>query len=147
MPCPPTPPPPPMSALYSPLNDFLVLVGIYPTHSILLFECPDSNPALNIYACMQCWHGGLRTVARLKSSMHAMVKEYLANPDSPASLREAHQSLRELSVPHFHHEYIKQILSAAFDHAPQVTALANLLQYHSTSGAQLFGFWRCPKLT
>jgi hypothetical protein len=94
---------------------------------------------------MQCWHGGLRTVARLKQSMRAMVKEYLANPDCPASLREAHQSLRELAVPHYHHEYIKQILSAAFDHPQQVGVLATLLQFHSTSGMQplLLPFLRC----
>lgn len=86
--------------------------------------------------CMQCWHGGLRTVASLKKSMHATVKEYLANPESPASLREAQQSLRELAVPHYHHEYIKQILSAAFDRPQQVAALASLLHFHSNSGAR-----------
>ena len=85
---------------------------------------------------MQCWHGGLRTVARLKQSMHAMVKEYLANPESLASLRESQQSLRELMVPHYHHEYIKQCLSAAFDRPQQVPAVASLLQFHSNSGAQ-----------
>lgn len=74
-------------------------------------------------------------MARLKKSMHAMVKEYLANPDCPASLREAHRSLHELAVPHYHHEYIKQVLSAAFDHPQQVAAVASLLQFHSTSGA------------
>ena len=85
---------------------------------------------------MQCWHGGLRTVARLKQSMRAIVKEYVTNPDSPASLREAQRALREMAVPHFHHEYVKQCLAAAFDHPQAAPAVATLLQFHSKSGAR-----------
>jgi hypothetical protein len=84
---------------------------------------------------LQCWHGGLRTVAGLKASMKALISEYLTNPDIPASLAEAHHSLAELAVPHYHHEYTKLLLSAAFDHPDKRDAVAHLLKYHSDSGA------------
>lgn len=58
-----------------------------------------------------CWHGGARTIEQLRESMQSLIKEYQCNNNA----REAGRCLLELGVPHYHHEFVKRCLLAAFE--------------------------------
>ena len=49
--------------------------------------------------------GGAQPVKSLTRSIHMLLKEYLSSKDST----EAGRCLRELEVPHFHHELVYEV--------------------------------------
>eukprot|EP00892_Ulva_mutabilis_P003777 jgi/Ulvmu1/1771/UM118_0010.1 len=79
---------------------------------------------------LKCWHGGVETVEDLKAGFKAMILEHCTNPD----WREVKRSLQELAAPHYHHEFVKQALAAAFERPKATDALVDLLQHLSYSG-------------
>ena len=79
---------------------------------------------------VQCWHGGVESVEDLKAAFKAMILEHCTNPD----WREVKRSLQELTAPHYHHEFVKQALAAAFERPKAINALVDLLQRLYNSG-------------
>ena len=73
----------------------------------------------------------METVEDLKASFKAMVLEHCTNPD----WREVKRSLQELAAPHYHHEFVKQALAAAFERPKATDSLVSLLRHLSDSGA------------
>ncbi len=60
----------------------------------------------------------------------ALLKEYLVSGD----YMEAAGCLRSLDVPHYHHEFVKRALLAAFEKADQAPALFSLLSKLTSTG-------------
>eukprot|EP01083_Nonionella_stella_P089226 248918_1 len=70
------------------------------------------------------WGPDSHSVKELKSAIHALILEYFSSND----ITELHRSLRELSVPHFHHEFVKQVFVICLDRKSREIGLAeNLL--------------------
>lgn len=80
-----------------------------------------------------CWHGGSQTIHHLRTSMQALLAEYLTNGDT----LEASRCLMELNVPYYHHELVKRALVMAADDSKDHDAplLLKLLSQLASSGA------------
>lgn len=80
-----------------------------------------------------CWHGGSQTIDQLRSSMQALLAEYLTNGDT----LEASRCLMELNVPYYHHELVKRALVMAADDSKDHDSplLLKLLSELASSGA------------
>ncbi|DBB15681.1 TPA: hypothetical protein ACH3X3_003889 [Trebouxia sp. C0006] len=80
-----------------------------------------------------CWHGGSQTIDQLRSSMQALLAEYLTNGDT----LEASRCLMELNVPYYHHELVKRALVMAADDSKghDSPLLLKLLSELASSGA------------
>lgn len=76
--------------------------------------------------------GGQRPVMFLISKMNLLLKEYLSSDE----YEEAIRCLRELEVPHFHHELVYEALIIVMENATETCAqmMATLLQHMSASG-------------
>ncbi|KAG2483606.1 hypothetical protein HYH03_017548 [Edaphochlamys debaryana] len=81
---------------------------------------------------LRCWGGaGTGTsYADTKAAISSLLAEYLAAHDGA----EASRRLRELGLPFFHHELVKQALVAAIDTPTQVDAVVALLARLSSTG-------------
>lgn len=80
-----------------------------------------------------CWHGGSQTIDQLRSSMQALLAEYLTNGDT----LEVSRCLMELNVPYYHHELVKRALVMAADDSKDHDSplLLKLLSELASSGA------------
>nr|CAA75614.1 MA3 [Suberites domuncula] len=76
--------------------------------------------------------GGQRPVMFLISKMNLLLKEYLSSGDC----EEATRCLRDLEVPHFHHELVHEALVLVMEDATDHTAkmIASLLQHMGQTG-------------
>ena len=88
---------------------------------------------------MQCWHGGLRTVAQLNSSMSMLLEEFMSSGD----LAAAERSLHELDVRPYHHEFVRRCVDAAYEQPAQIDKVVKLLAHMSESGARKQGACTC----
>ncbi|KAK9828666.1 hypothetical protein WJX72_001404 [[Myrmecia] bisecta] len=77
-----------------------------------------------------CWHGGARSIAELRASMEALLREYITNGD----IAEAARCLSELSVPLYHHELVKRALVMCFELEAKAPMLLALLESMAASG-------------
>lgn len=71
--------------------------------------------------------GGARPVKYLIKQMRLILKEYLSSLD----IKEAERCLRELEVPHFHHEFVYEAVLMAIEDlkkADELIAIAKLLK-------------------
>lgn len=76
---------------------------------------------------LQCgWHARERGVGELREEVKGLLREYLANPDDK-QVAEVSQSLQSLSIPHYHHEVVRQALIMAFDQPTRGGELMKLL--------------------
>jgi hypothetical protein len=80
---------------------------------------------------MQCWHGGLRTIGQLNSSVDMLILEFLQSSD----FAEAERSLHELNAKYYHHEFVRRCVDAAYAEPKKQEAIIALLQHMSHSGA------------
>ncbi|KAK9819246.1 hypothetical protein WJX81_007334 [Elliptochloris bilobata] len=92
----------------------------------------------------RCWGAGagLR-LAETRAAVASMLKEYVASADKA----EAERCLRELAVPFFHHEVVKQALLLAMEapasQGPLLALLAHMADSGLVSGSQMHkGFQR-----
>lgn len=69
--------------------------------------------------------GPLRPVKTITKQMALLLKEYLSSRD----IQEAHRCLRELEVPHFHHELVYESIVMTLESLSQTTeeAMCELL--------------------
>ena len=70
------------------------------------------------------------------SNVQALLKEYLVSGD----YTEAAGCLRTLDVPHYHHEFVKRALLAAFEKPDQASTLLSLLSKLTGTG-QISQVW------
>ena len=70
------------------------------------------------------------------SNVQALLKEYLVSGD----YTEAAGCLRTLDVPHYHHEFVKRALLAAFEKPDQAPTLLSLLSKLTGTG-QISQVW------
>ncbi|KAL4858246.1 Programmed cell death protein 4 [Chlorella vulgaris] len=77
-----------------------------------------------------CWHGGLATIEALRAEMDSLLREYLSSGD----FTEAERCLQNLSVPHFHHDFVARSLLAAVEHEGQAGKVLGLLKQLADSG-------------
>ena len=82
---------------------------------------------------MQCWHGGLRSIAQLNESLGMLIAEFLSSGDRG----EAERSLRELTARPYHHEFVRRCVDAAYEHPENIDKVCALLAHMSESGAGL----------
>ncbi|KAK9834580.1 hypothetical protein WJX74_005106 [Apatococcus lobatus] len=78
----------------------------------------------------QCWKGSSRDPAELKADMRALLKEYAQSNDRV----EALHCLRDLGVPAFHHELVRQALMFIFQEPAAKPKMMNLLKAVADSG-------------
>jgi programmed cell death protein 4 len=69
--------------------------------------------------------GGTKPVKLLEKKMTLLIKEYIASKE----INEAERCLRELDVPHFHHEAVYQLIYNALESDTQQDALGKLLAH------------------
>lgn len=62
--------------------------------------------------------------------MQALLKEYVVSGD----VAEAAECLRSLDAPHYHHEFVKRALLAAFEAPDRASALLSLLAALASTG-------------
>ncbi|KAL4436793.1 hypothetical protein ABPG75_003932 [Micractinium tetrahymenae] len=77
-----------------------------------------------------CWHGGVATIEALREQGDALIKEYLASGD----LGETERCLRNLNVPHFHHDFVSRSLLTAIEDEAQSGKVLGLLKQLADSG-------------
>ena len=70
------------------------------------------------------------------SNVQALLKEYLVS----SNYTEAAGCLRTLDVPHYHHEFVKRALLAAFEKPDQAPTLFSLLSKLTGTG-QISQVW------
>ncbi|EFJ42803.1 hypothetical protein VOLCADRAFT_107054 [Volvox carteri f. nagariensis] len=115
--------------------------------AIVSYVDPESGPACrdlrqrceaqlaarhNAEKVLRCW-GGAGTGTHFtdsKAAISSLLAEYLVARD----LGEASRRLRELGLPFFHHELVKQALVAALDNPSHVDPVVALLARLSSSG-------------
>jgi len=74
--------------------------------------------------------GGLRPVTSLVNSMGLLLREFITSDDTA----EATRCLRELEVPHFHHELVYEAVVLALESNEETEdSIVKLLKYFSTS--------------
>ncbi|KAI8472184.1 MAG: armadillo-type protein [Monoraphidium minutum] len=83
-----------------------------------------------------CWHGGglagPEGLAGVKRQLKEAVEEYLTT----GAAAEVAQVLRDLGVPHYHHELVKEALEIGFERpAPAMERVGDLLRDLSACGA------------
>jgi len=77
------------------------------------------------------WGAAAGETSELKTAIRMLVKEYFLSLDAA----EAARCVRELSVPHFHHEVVKRTLVVAMDQGASTQAVASdLLKYLHKQG-------------
>ncbi|KAI7837239.1 hypothetical protein COHA_008927 [Chlorella ohadii] len=77
-----------------------------------------------------CWHGGVATIEALREQMATLLDEYLASGD----LKEAERCLQNLSVPHFHHDFVTRSLLTAMERDGEAGKILGLLKQLADSG-------------
>ncbi|PSC74724.1 Programmed cell death 4 [Micractinium conductrix] len=77
-----------------------------------------------------CWHGGVATIEALREQGDALRKEYLVSGD----LMEAETCLRNLNVPHFHHDFVTRSLLTAMEDDASAGKVLGLLKQLADSG-------------
>ncbi|KAK9864764.1 hypothetical protein WJX84_007393 [Apatococcus fuscideae] len=78
----------------------------------------------------QCWKGCSRNPSEVKAQMRALLTEYTASDDCKEALR----CLRDLGVPAFHHELVRQALMIVFQTPAAKPKLMALLKAVADSG-------------
>lgn len=93
--------------------------------------CCTLETGVKVGDCLQCWHGGLRTIPQLNESLDMLVKEFVTSGDRG----EAERSLRELNAQPYHHEFVRRCVDAAYEHPENKDKICALLAHMSGSGA------------
>ena len=97
---------------------------------------------------LRCWGAGASVdIAEIKESMHTLIAEYTTCED----MKEASTCLHDLSVPFFHHEFVKKALVYAVEHEQSMAKIMKLLRHMNQSGEisdtqLLMGFQRVESI-
>lgn len=101
--------------------------SVFPLIFIELFECRQALARADVLLSMKhgmtrldnVWGvgGGLRPVTSLVRSMGLLLQEYVSSDDAA----EAARCLKELEVPHFHHELVYEAIVMALEAANEET--------------------------
>eukprot|EP00873_Tetraselmis_striata_P037263 jgi/Tetstr1/457527/TSEL_044107.t1 len=77
-----------------------------------------------------CWKGAARDTESVRGAMRALLEEYKSSKDAG----EAARCLAELATPHYHHEFVKQVLLMGMVDKELAPDLIKLLQQLCTTG-------------
>ncbi|ETO26857.1 hypothetical protein RFI_10277 [Reticulomyxa filosa] len=78
-------------------------------------ECCIDTSFSNLYVLIKIWGvSSEKPVKELKTAISAIVREFLVNED----MNETIDNIRDLNVPLFSHEIVKQCISAVTDYTP-----------------------------